>query len=418
MRQDGLGALHHGRVGRPQHVVCIDNHVDAPSGQFLFGKLVVGRRDSDDRGMGVLLAEARAEFLDVLAALVLGVDHDAVGAGRHVGMAAFQGVVDGLARDERFAARNHHEIVRNLGILARTDLGAEPFDGILGLDGVGPEQGVLLEAHLVLDDDRRNAEAFQGANRKAEVFHLSTGVTVEDYRLGRHFKSVVQVVQTGREVHRLDVRLALARGVGQRRRPHAVEFADAAIDFNARMFGDKARKAVVRFKDADDGLGRNQTAKRRESRLRSRAQGVNFFLQPGRSDAMRVGNLDDLPALGFHDLENLFTEILCRALLPVIAVDDVVGLVLLQVLDIAPLVLRDNLRDTLDVLDDVLALFVVQVRQTLVRRNRLVRKQTNHHVTILCPLVDDVDEAWVHNVTNHSKINRSTHKLFLKHNIS
>lgn len=359
MHKNGLRALHHRRVGRPQHVVRIDDDIDAPGGQFLFGKLVVGRRHGNNRSVRILFAEALAEFLDVLAALVLGMDHDAVGTGSHIGMAAFKSVVHGLARNKRLATGNHHEIVRDLGVLARADLGAEALDGVLHLDGVGPEQGVLLEAYLVLDNHRGDAEAFQGAHGKAEMFHLSTGIAVEDDRLGRNFERIVQVVQAGRKVHRLDVRLALAGGVGQRRRPHAVEFTDATVDLDAGVFGDKARKAVVRFQYADNRLRRDQTAKRREPRLRSRTERINFFLEPGRGDALGIGNLDNLAALRFHDLEYFVTDILVRAILPVIAVDDVVGLVLLQVLDIAPFILGDNLRNALDVLYYIFALFIV-----------------------------------------------------------
>ena len=402
VRQDGFRALHHGGVCGPQHVVCIDDHVDAPGRKFLFGKLVVGRGHGDDRRMRILFAETLAEFLDVLATLVLGVDHDAVGTGGHVGVAAFQGVVHGLASDQGFAAGNHHEVFSDLGVLARTDLGAETFDGVLRLDGVGSEERVLLESHLVLDDHRGDAESFERAHREAEVFHLSARVAVEDDRLGRDLEGVVQVVQAGREVHRLDVRLALAGGVGKGRGPHAVELADAAVDFDTRVFGDKARKAVVRFKDTNDRLRRNKAAERRKSRLRGRSEGVHFLLETGGGDSLGVRDLDDLAALGFHHLEDLVTDILVRAVEPVVTVDDVVGLVLLQVLDIAPFVLGNDLRYALDVFNHVLALFVIQIREALVGRNRLVRKESNHHVTVFGPLVDDIDEARVHDVTDHS----------------
>ena len=162
------------------------------------------------------------------------------------------------------------------------------------------------------------------------------------------------------------------------------------------MFGDKARKAVVRFKDTDDRLRRNKAAKRRKSRLRGRPQGVHFLLETGGGDPLGVRDLDDLPALGFHHLEDLVTDILVRAVEPVVTVDDVVGLVLLQVIDIAPFVL--------DVFNHVLALFVVQVGKALMGCNCFVREKAYHNIAILSPLVDDIDKARVHDITDHSKI--------------
>ena len=58
--------------------------------------------------------------------------------------------------------------------------------------------------------------------------------------------------------------------------------------------------------------------------------------------------------------------------------------------------------NALQILYHGLALFVVQVREALVRCDRLVRKEPNHHFAVLCAFVDDVDEARVHDVTDHS----------------
>ena len=402
VRQDGFRALDHGRVSGTEHVVRVDDHVDAPGGQLLFGKLVVGGRHGHDRRALILFAEASAEFLNVLAALVLGVDHDAVGASGHVGVAAFQGVVHGLARDQGLASGNHHEVFGDLGFLARADLGAETLDGVLRLDGVCAEQGILLEAHLVLDNHGGDAKTLEGAHREAEMFHLSAGVAVKDDRLGRDFQRVVQVVQACRQVHRFDIWLALAGGIGKGRRPHAVEFTNAAVDFDAGVFGDEARKTVVGFQDAHNRLCRNQAAQRGKACLRRSAEAVHFFLEAGRGNSFSVRNFDDLAALGFHDLEDFVADELVRSIKPVVTMDDVVGLVLFQVFDVAPFVLRNHLGNAADVLDDVLALFVVQVGESLVGRDRLVGKKSDHHVTVLGAFIDNVDEARVHDVPDHS----------------
>ena len=209
MRKDGLRRIDHGRVGATEHVVRVDDHIHAPTGKLLFGHMVVCGGNNDQRYRGMLLAEALAEFLDVFARLVLAVDHDAVGTGFHIGETTFKSVFDGLACDKTFATGNDHEILRDLGALAGTDLFAETLDGVLRLDGVCSEQGILLEADLIFNNHCGHTETFQRTDRKYEVFDFSTRVTVVDNGLGRTFQGIVQPMQTGREVHGLDIGLVL-----------------------------------------------------------------------------------------------------------------------------------------------------------------------------------------------------------------
>ena len=44
MGENGFCRIDHGGISAPQHVVGINNHINAPLGQFLFGDMIVRRR--------------------------------------------------------------------------------------------------------------------------------------------------------------------------------------------------------------------------------------------------------------------------------------------------------------------------------------------------------------------------------------
>ena len=402
--EDALGALHHGGIGAAKHVVGVDDDIDAPVGEFLFGELGVGGGDSHDGGVGVFLAEALAELLDVHAVLVLGMNHDAVGASLDVGEGTFEGVLDGLASDEAFDAGNNHEVAGDLRLLAGADFVAEALDGVLCLHGVGAEEGVLLEAHLVLDDDCGDAETLEGADGEDEVLDLSAGIAVVDDGLGGDLEGVVEVVEARGEVDGLDVGFTLGGGVGERGGPHAVELAGGVALLNLGVLDDEAREAAVALHDADDGLSGDEAAQALHAGFRRGAEGLDFGGETRRGDALGVGDFNHLAAELLHGGEDLVADVLVGAFQPVVAVDDIVGLVLQEVGDIAPFVLGDDLADAVDMLDDGATLFIGEVRQALVGSYRLVGEEADDHVTIFGTLVDDVDQAGVHDVGNHAEV--------------
>ena len=289
---------------------------------------------------------------------------------------------------------------------------AEALDGVLCLHGVGAEEGVLLEAHLVLDDDGGDAETLEGADGEDEMLDLSAGVAVVDDGLGGDLEGVVEVVEAGGEVDSLDVGLTLGGGVGERGGPHAVELAGSVALLELGVLDDEAREAAVALHDADDGLGGDEAAQALHTGLRRGAERLDFGSETRGGDALGVGNLDYLATELLHGLEDLVAEVLVGTFQPVVAVDDVVGLVLQQVGDIAPFVLRDDLADAIDMLDDSLALLVGEVRQTLVGGDGLIGEEADDHVTIFGTFVDDVDQTGVHDVGNHAEID-----FFICHDI-
>lgn len=163
----------------------------------------------------MVLPKFFAEGLDVLSTFVLAVDHYAVCSCFDVGVCSFDCIVKPFACYEALDPCDDHEVRGNLGLLAGTYLLAEMLDGVLGLDGVSAEEGVFLEADLVFDYDRRDTESFKCPHGKHEVLDLAACVAVEDDRLCSAFQGIVEVMETGREVNRFDIRLPLARGVGK-----------------------------------------------------------------------------------------------------------------------------------------------------------------------------------------------------------
>ena len=157
--------------------------------------------------------------------------------------------------------------------------------------------------------------------------------------------------------------------------------------------------------DADDGLGGDEAAQALHAGLGRGAEGLDFGGKARGGDALGVGNLDDLATELLHGGEDLVAEVLVGAFEPVVAMDDVVGLVLQQVGHVAPFVLGDDLADAVDGTDDGLALLVGEVGQPLVDGYRLVGEEADDHITIFGTFVDDVDQTGVHDVGNHAEIN-------------
>jgi hypothetical protein len=277
--QDAVGDLHHGGVGGPQHVVGVDDDVGAPLLELPLLELVVRGGHQDYGHLGVLLPEPGAELLDVHAGLLLAVDHDAVRAGSYVGPGALQRLVHGVSRDEALQAGDDHELLGDLGVLPGTDLLAEVLHGGQGLLHVGAEEGVPLEAHLVLDDYGGDPVALQCAYGEDEVLRPAAGVPVVDEGLGRALQDVGQVLHAGGEVHRLDVGLALAGGIGQAGGPHAVEIVQAVLLLDLGVLHYEPGDPRMDLHDPDERLRLHQPPEGHEPQLGGGAE-----LAPGGAD--------------------------------------------------------------------------------------------------------------------------------------
>ena len=177
-------------------MIGINDNIDAPSRQLFLSKLIVSRWHYDDGSMVVSLAETVAKLLDVLACLLLRVNHHTISSCSHVSMATLQGIVYRLTSYERLATRYNHKVACYLRFLSGTNLGTESLYRVLCLHSIGSEERVLLESHLVLNDDTRNAKTLQCTYSKPEMFQFSTCITIKDYRLGCYFQSIIQVMQT------------------------------------------------------------------------------------------------------------------------------------------------------------------------------------------------------------------------------
>ena len=239
--------------------------------------MVVGRRHGHDGHVGVQFVETQAELTDVFSCLLLRVNHDAVGTTLlHVGAAAFQCIVDALAGDEALAAGNDHEVLCHLGVLAGTYLLAEVLDGVLRLNGIGAKERVLLQAHLVLNDNSRDAVALQCAYRKHKVLQLAARVAVVDDGLRRALQNVRQVLHTCCQVNSLNVGLTLRCRVCERRTPHAVEGVHVQAVLHLKVLADESRQSVVYLQDAHHGLGLYQSAQCLQAYVGCRA--YTFYL--------------------------------------------------------------------------------------------------------------------------------------------
>ena len=123
-------------------MICIDHDIDAPRCQFLFRELVVSGRHCHNRCMRILLTETLTEFLDILATLILGVDHHTIGTSCYISMTALQSIINRFAGNEALTTGYDHKVTCDLSILTGLNLIAEAFDGVLCLNGIRTKQGI------------------------------------------------------------------------------------------------------------------------------------------------------------------------------------------------------------------------------------------------------------------------------------
>ena len=281
---------------------------------------------------------------------------------------------------------------------------AETLDGVLCLNGFGAEEGVLLETNLIFDNHRRDTVTLQRSNGKDKVLGFAACVTIVDDGFGGTLENVVQVLHAGCQIDSLDVGLAFRGGIGQRTRPHAIEGYLAGAPYGFKILDNQTTQSVVNLQDAHDGLGSYQSAQGPQTDIGGGADFLDFLIKRRRIDAFGIRNLNDLAAYLLHGVENLLAQFGVDTLAPVVAMNDVIRTVFLQVRHIAPFVLRNNLADAFDILDNVFTLIVCHVRKALMGGNGFICEKSNHHVTIFRSFMDDVYQTWVHNITYHAQI--------------
>ena len=244
----------------------------------------------------MLPAEGVGKGEDLRRLLAARVDHDAVGARRHISGSALQSVFHPLFEDKALDARDDHEIVRALRLLTRRDLRREVLDRVLLLLDLRAEERVLLEADLVLQDHGGDAHALQGVNVVDEVLDEAARIGVEDDWLRRHVHDVVDRADARRHVDELDVGLALRRRVAEARYPKRVELVEAALVLDDGLLRQKPREPVVHLDGLDDGHDLQQAAQAAAAKLRHDEPFLHALVDLLDGRVPRIGHLDELAA--------------------------------------------------------------------------------------------------------------------------
>ena len=123
-------------------------------------------------------------------------DHDTVGACLDESECSCESVVHTLFEDKALDTCDYHEVIGELCSLAGSDLSAHFLNCSLCLLYLGTEEGVLLQALLVLDDNSAYAHSFEGTYCVNEMLGKSACIAVEDDRLGCNFHDVVDSAET------------------------------------------------------------------------------------------------------------------------------------------------------------------------------------------------------------------------------
>ena len=174
------------------------------------------------------------------------------------------------------------------------------------------------------------------------MFNLATSIAIEDNRFCGYFKGIIEVMETGSQIDSLNIRLTLRGRVGKGGSPHAIEFTLLTIHLYLSMFCYEASKTIVTFKNTYNRFSCNKATERRKTHLRSYTKSINLLFDTRSRDVLGVRNLDNLTTQLFHYLEYLITDILVRTNLPIVTMNDVIRLVLKEIRDIAPIILRDH----------------------------------------------------------------------------
>ena len=267
MLQNGTGGFHHGGIGAANEMIGVDDHAGSGVAERLFRHIVVAGGNQHHRHIRMLPLERRHESHDLVRLLLLAMDHDAVGSGRHIGVGPGQGVVHSLLEDQTLDPGNAHEVLRYLRLLYCGNLPAEPLDGVLLLDHIGAEEGIFFQPHLVLDDDGGHAQALQRADVEHQMLHQSAGIAVQNNGLGGHLHDLLDGLHPGREVHQFNVRLSFGCGITQAGDPHGVKAPGLSLRLGADRFHNAGREAVMGLHDPDIGLFPQQSAQCAQSPL-------------------------------------------------------------------------------------------------------------------------------------------------------
>mmetsp|Transcript_63418 Transcript_63418/g.166121 ORF Transcript_63418/g.166121 Transcript_63418/m.166121 type:complete len:225 (-) Transcript_63418:452-1126(-) len=184
-QEDLFRGVHHRVVRCADQLIRVDADVDPSCLKLVLRDAVIARGDADDGHVRRLRTPPLHEGEDLVWGLLLGVDHDAVGAALlHVRPGALQGLLLAEAGDECFDPGEDHEVLGHLRLFPHLQLLAEGAYVLQLLRPLGTEKRILLEAGLVLDDHPGHAQPLETLHRPAEDLLLPAGVTVIEDRLG------------------------------------------------------------------------------------------------------------------------------------------------------------------------------------------------------------------------------------------
>ncbi len=179
------------------------------------------------------------------------------------------------------------------------------------------------------------------------MFRLSACVAIINDRLRRHFQNFIQRIHPCRRIDSLDIRLPLRRGIGERARPHSVEFFDTRRRFEPYLLDDEAAERVVQVKETQQRLSIQHSTQARATYVRRCADFLHRSMQFGRGYAGRIRHFDKLAAPfgqgGYYGLPHPCLH----ASPPIVSMDHDVGFVAPQIRFIIERILRHHPRDTL-----------------------------------------------------------------------
>ena len=334
-------------------------------------------------------------------------DHDGVRACRRKGEGPFQRVLHALFQDQALNPGADHELLRPLGFLARPDLFAEVLNAVLGLDDLRAEEGILLQAGLVLNDHHGHAHPLQGADCIDKMLRQPAGVSVEDNGFGGHFHDIVDRPEPAGHIHQFNIRLSLGGGIAQGGDPHGVKLPGTAIFMHHGVFHDQAGQAVMGFHNRHQALGVHHLPQPAPADVRHRQfrpfPALEFFilLVPA------VGKLRQPSAVGGQNGNHFVPDGLLEAGTPVIPVHHNVRAVFFQVLPVAERPLFHHPGNPRNVLKQAHTLRGGHQREPLVGSHRLIRQDADNQLAEPLRPADNGDVAAVDNIRGEAHIDRT-----------
>ena len=185
MLQQRAGRVLHRPERRANHVIAVDDDLRAALVQLRAGNVVVGRGDQHERLVDTEPLPQRHEAFhegeDLLAGLVLRMDHDAIRSASQVDFRARQRILQACSGDEALDAGEDQEIAGEH---------RPPGYGNLVREGPGVFELMLyvvretraLRARFILHDDSGDSKPFEAAAQLHECEIITACVGIRDDR--------------------------------------------------------------------------------------------------------------------------------------------------------------------------------------------------------------------------------------------